>query len=62
MKALLEAHRHEVLLIDAHLKELDFDEVRAKLRALHPGMTVVTRRRLICSALRAARAALPKQT
>jgi hypothetical protein len=41
-KALLEAHRHEVLLIDAHLLELGLDEVRAELRAFGPEMTVVS--------------------
>jgi anaerobic magnesium-protoporphyrin IX monomethyl ester cyclase len=41
-KALLEARGHEVLLIDAHLMDLDLDDLRANLRAFHPGMTVVT--------------------
>jgi anaerobic magnesium-protoporphyrin IX monomethyl ester cyclase len=41
-KALLEAHGHEALLIDAHLLELALNEVRAELRAFRPEMTVVT--------------------
>ena len=57
-KALLEAHGHEVLLIDAHLLELGLDEVRAELRAFGPEMTVVTHGAdLSVLALRAARAA-----
>jgi B12-binding domain/radical SAM domain protein of rhizo-twelve system len=41
-KALLEARGHDALLLDAHLMDLDLDQVRAELRAFQPEMTVVT--------------------
>jgi anaerobic magnesium-protoporphyrin IX monomethyl ester cyclase len=41
-KALLEAHGHEALLIDAHVADLGLEEVRAELRAFRPDMTVLT--------------------
>jgi B12-binding domain/radical SAM domain protein of rhizo-twelve system len=41
-EALLAAHGHDVLLLDAHLLDLSTEEVRAELRAFGPEMTVLT--------------------
>jgi anaerobic magnesium-protoporphyrin IX monomethyl ester cyclase len=41
-KALLEGRGHEVLLLDAHLLDLDLDQVRSELRGFGPEMSVLT--------------------
>lgn len=41
-KALLESAGHDVLLVDAHLGGLDYDEMRRQVRAFRPNASVLT--------------------